>query len=210
MISHNIITIHQIKAKLFGGKTYSSINISTSPRPEFCPDNKAMYGESGHLWCVLCTGISLPLWWNRRCGYNIVRWKPLPFALQAVLCKVLTWPTMPTYFNETRSCLKWNLSSPHSLPLINLALAFKRDCIPLGISDGLGNFICLIYILFNDFRRQLLFNARSSNVHVSWLELIFLFSSCFHELNLLKYENQGEQVHMSNTVQPCFPLSTQR
>lgn len=29
MIVHNIITVHKIKAKSFGGKTYSSINIST-------------------------------------------------------------------------------------------------------------------------------------------------------------------------------------
>lgn len=58
MIVHNIITIHKIKAKSFRGKTYSSTNISTPPRPEFCPEDKAMSGESGHLWCVLCTGLA--------------------------------------------------------------------------------------------------------------------------------------------------------
>lgn len=88
-------------------------------------------------------------------------------------------------------------------------LAFKHDCIPLGISDVLGNFICLIHILLEDLRRQLLFKPKSSNVHVSWLELIFLFSLCFHELNLLKYENRGEKLHMSNTMHHCSPLSTQ-
>lgn len=154
-----------------------------------------MSGKSDHLWSLLCTGIAFQICLNRLCGCIIVIWKPLPFAFQIVLCKVLTWPAMSTYFNETWSCPKWNFSSPHSILLINLVLAFKHDYIPLGIGNVLGNFICLIYISLKDLRRQLLFKSRSSNVHASWLWLIFLFSLCFHELNLLKYENKGKQIH---------------
>lgn len=125
--------------------------------------------ENDQQWNMQCVWIVIQLSLNRFCGCIVLRLKPLPFAFQIILCKVLTWPAMSTYFNETWSCLKWNFSSPHSVPLINLVLAFKHDYIPLGISDVLGNFICLIYILLKDLGRQLLFKSRSPNVRASWL-----------------------------------------
>jgi len=139
------------------------------PHHEFFIEKKEISWENDQLWSILCTWINIQFYLNRLCGCTVVRWKPLPFAFQIILCEVLTWPAMSTYFNETRSCLNWNFSSPHSVPLINLVLAFKHDYIPLGISDVLGNFICLIYILLKDLGRQLLFNSRSPNVHASWL-----------------------------------------
>lgn len=141
----------------FGKKQHSYRNINTF-FPRILHWEKEVSWENDQLWDTEYIWINIQFCLNRLCGCIILRWKLLPFALQIILCKVLTWPAMSTYFNETWSCLKWNFSSLHSVPLINLVLAFKHDYIPLRISDVLGNFICLIYILLKGLGRHCFLN----------------------------------------------------